>query len=41
MGLALPSEIVEIRGQTATIDLTGVRREASLLLLPEEASVGE
>ena len=41
MCLAIPSEIVEIRDQTATIDLAGVRREVSLLLLPEEASVGE
>ena len=41
MCLAIPSEIVEIRDQTATIDLAGVRREVSLLLLPEEASVGD
>jgi len=41
MCLAIPSEIVEIRDQTAIIDLAGVRREVSLLLLPEEASVGE
>jgi hydrogenase expression/formation protein HypC len=41
MCLAIPSEIVEIRNQTAIIDLAGVRREVSLVLLPEEASVGE
>ena len=41
MCLAIPSEIIEIRDQTATIDLAGIRREVSLLLLPEEASVGE
>jgi hydrogenase expression/formation protein HypC len=41
MCLAIPSEIVEIRDQIATIDLAGVRREVSLLLLPEEASVGD
>jgi len=41
MCLAIPSEIVEIKDQTAIIDLAGVRREISLLLLPEEASVGE
>lgn len=41
MCLAIPSEIVEIRDRTAVIDLAGVRREVSLLLLPEEASVGE
>jgi hydrogenase expression/formation protein HypC len=41
MCLAIPSEIVEIRDKTATIDVAGVRREVSLLLLPEEVSVGE
>jgi hydrogenase expression/formation protein HypC len=41
MCLAIPSEIVEIREQTATIDLAGVRREVSLILLPEEAAVGD
>ncbi|NWF53590.1 MAG: HypC/HybG/HupF family hydrogenase formation chaperone [Syntrophaceae bacterium] len=41
MCLAIPSEIVAIKDNMATIDLGGVRREVSLLLLPEEASVGE
>ena len=41
MCLAIPSEIIEIKGKMATIDLAGVRREVSLLLLPEEVSVGE
>jgi hydrogenase expression/formation protein HypC len=41
MCLAIPSEIVEIREKMATIEVAGVRREVSLLLLPEEASVGE
>ena len=41
MCLAIPSEIIEIKDKMATIDLAGVRREVSLLLLPEEASVGE
>jgi hydrogenase expression/formation protein HypC len=41
MCLAIPSEIIEIRDKMATIDLAGVRREVSLLLLPEEVSVGE
>jgi hydrogenase expression/formation protein HypC len=41
MCLAIPSEIIEIKDKTATIDLAGVRREVSLLLLPEEVSVGE
>lgn len=41
MCLAIPSEIIEIKEKMATIDLGGVRREVSLLLLPEEASVGD
>jgi hydrogenase expression/formation protein HypC len=41
MCLAIPSEIIEIKDTMATIDLGGVRREVSLLLLPEEASVGD
>ena len=41
MCLAIPSKVVEIREKMATIDLSGVRREVSLLLLPEEAAVGD
>ena len=41
MCLAIPSEIIEIKDKMATIDVGGVRREVSLLLLPEEVSVGE
>ena len=41
MCLAIPSEIIKIKDKMATIDLAGVRREVSLLLLPEEVSVGE
>jgi len=41
MCLAIPSGIIEIRDNMATIDLGGIRREVSLLLLPEEASVGD
>ncbi len=41
MCLAIPSEIVEIRGQMATIDAGGIRTEISLLLLPEETSIGD
>ena len=40
MCLAIPSRIVAIENQMATIDVEGVRREASLLLL-EEARVGD
>ena len=41
MCLAIPSEIVAIREKMATVDVSGIRREVSLLLLPEEASVGD
>jgi len=41
MCLAIPSKVVEIRDKVATIDLSGVRRDVSLLLLPEEAAVGD
>ncbi len=41
MCLAVPSEIVEIRDGVATIDVSGVRRQASLLLLPEAPVVGD
>ncbi len=35
MCLAIPSRIVSIDGDTAIIDVDGVRREASLLLLED------
>ena len=41
MCLAIPSEIVEVRDKMATIDVAGIRREVSLLLLPEEVSIGD
>lgn len=40
MCLAIPSKIVEIDDNIGTIDVDGVRRKASLLLL-EEAKVGD
>lgn len=40
MCLAIPSKIVSINDNLATIDVAGVRREASLLLL-EDAGVGD
>lgn len=40
MCLAIPSKIVEIQDQMAIIDVEGVRRSASLLLL-EDAAVGD
>ncbi len=40
MCLAIPSKITRIENEMATIDVDGVRREASLLLL-EDAGVGD
>lgn len=40
MCLAIPSKIIEVRGNAATIDVDGVKREVSLLLL-EDAGVGD
>jgi hydrogenase expression/formation protein HypC len=40
MCLAIPSKIVKIENNMATIDVDGVQREASLLLL-DDAQVGE
>jgi hydrogenase expression/formation protein HypC len=40
MCLAIPSKITHIEDQLATIDVAGVQRQASLLLL-EDAQVGD
>ena len=40
MCLAIPSKIIKIENNMATIDVEGVQREASLLLL-EDARVGD
>ena len=40
MCLAIPSRITKIKNNMATIDVEGVQREASLLLL-EDARVGD
>jgi hydrogenase expression/formation protein HypC len=40
MCLAIPSKIIKIENNMATIDVDGVQREASLLLL-EDAQVGD
>ena len=40
MCLAIPSKITRIENNMATIDVDGVQRQASLLLL-EDAKVGE
>ena len=41
MCLAVPSKIIEKNGFEATVDVYGARRKISLMLLPEEAAVGE
>jgi hydrogenase expression/formation protein HypC len=41
MCLAVPSRIVSIDNLLATVDVYGARKEVSLILLPEEAEVGE
>jgi len=40
MCLAIPSKIIKIENNMATIDVEGVQREASLLLL-EDARIGD
>jgi hydrogenase expression/formation protein HypC len=40
MCLAIPSKIIKIQNNMATIDVEGVQREASLLLI-EDARVGD
>jgi hydrogenase expression/formation protein HypC len=41
MCLAVPSRIVGIDNLLATVDVQGARRDISLLLLPEEAQIGD
>jgi len=41
MCLAVPSEIVSINDLMATIDVSGARRDISLMLLPEQVDVGD
>ena len=40
MCLAVPAKVVEIEDQLASVEVQGVRRAASLMLLPE-AKVGD
>ena len=37
MCLAIPARIVEMTGDTATVDMEGVRRNVSTMLLPDAA----
>jgi hydrogenase expression/formation protein HypC len=41
MCLAVPSKVININDLLATVDVFGARREVSLMLLPEEAQVGD
>jgi hydrogenase expression/formation protein HypC len=41
MCLAIPSKIVRIDNLLATVDVYGARREINLMLLPEEAMIGD
>ena len=41
MCLAIPSRIIKIQDTTATVDVYGARRDISLLLMPEEAGIGD
>lgn len=41
MCLAVPSKIVEIDGYTATVDVMGLKKKISLMLLPEEPQIGD
>jgi hydrogenase expression/formation protein HypC len=40
MCLAIPSQLIELKGDMAVIDVAGVRRQASMLLL-EDPQVGD
>lgn len=41
MCVAIPSKIISIEGMLATIEVYGARREVNLMLLPEEAAIGD
>ncbi|MGO9612579.1 MAG: HypC/HybG/HupF family hydrogenase formation chaperone [Dissulfurispiraceae bacterium] len=41
MCLAVPSKIVTIDSLSAIVDVYGARKEISLILLPEEAKIGD
>lgn len=40
MCLAVPSKIIEIKNNVATVDVDGVKRDASLMLL-DDAKIGD
>lgn len=35
MCLGIPAKVVEVRGETAVVEILGVRREVSILLTPD------
>lgn len=41
MCLAVPSKIVDIDGYMATVDVMGLKKQISLMLLPEEPKIGD
>ncbi len=41
MCLAIPSRIVTVDNLLATVDVYGARKEVSLILLPDEAQIGD
>ena len=41
MCLAIPSRIVELSDVNAVVDVMGARRQVNLMLLPEEAVLGD
>lgn len=41
MCVAIPSKIISKEGLLATVEVYGARRQVNLMLLPEEAEVGE
>ncbi len=41
MCLAVPSKIIEIEDTMATVDVMGLRKQISLLLLPEKPQIGD
>ena len=41
MCLAIPSKIIHIDEMMATVDVYGARREINLMLLPEQANIGD
>ena len=41
MCLAIPSKVIELDGMSAVVDVQGARREANLMLMPEEVNIGD